>query len=215
VRDEFRIHAAVPPDRVRDLVRALEALDPVDELRAELGRLAVTHDGGDIFVYSDSLASARRARSELEAAMSRGGIAGQAQVSRWHPIEERWEDADAPLPTTPEAAAAEHERLEAEEDRQSREYGHPEWEVRVTLPGREEARELAERLEAEGIPVARRWHHLLIGANDEDQARELADRVQAEAPAGARLEVEGSGRYYWDLVHAPARPFAFFGGLAQ
>ena len=103
---------------------------------------------------------------------------GPVAVSRWHPIEERWEDADAPMPATPEAGRGRTRAPRGQEDRQSREYGHPEWEVRVTLPGRGEARELAERLQAEGIPVARRWHHLLIGANDEDQARELAERVR-------------------------------------
>lgn len=213
MHDEFRVHAAVAPDQVPDLVRALAAIDPVDELRAELGRLAVTHEDGDIFVYSDSLAAARRARSELLAAMAREGIDGDAQVARWHPLEEHWEDADASLPDSPTQVTAERERRDAEEDQESREYGHPEWEVRITLPDREQAHELADQLESEGVPVARRWHHLLVGANDEDQARELAERLRAEAPLGARLEVEGSGRYYWDLLNAPPAPFALFNAL--
>jgi hypothetical protein len=213
VHDEYRIHAAVAPERVHDLVRALEAIDPVDELRAELGRLAVTHDDGDIYVYSDSLAAARSARSELQEAMTREGIEGEAQVARWHPLEERWEDAAAPLPDTPGQVGAERERRDAEEDVESADYGHPEWEVRITLPDREQAHELADHLESEGIPVVRRWHHLLVGANDEDEARALAERLRSEAPLGARLEVEGSGRYYWDLLNAPPGPFAIFGAL--
>ena len=211
MHDEFRIHAALPHDRVRDLVKALEAIEPGGEVAEELGRVAVTHDDGDVFIYADSEAAALRAKSEIEEAMSREGISGDVQASRWHPLEERWEDIDAPLPSTPDQLAAEHERLEQAEDEESREAGYPEWEVRVTLPNQHAAREFAEQLESEGIPVKRRWSFVMVGANDEDQAKALAQRLTSEAPAGAKVEVEGTGQPYWDMLH----PFAVFGGIAN
>ena len=213
--DEFRIHAAVAASDTRRLLEALESIESSAELNAALGRVTVSHDGGDIFLYADDLARARRARSELEEAMTRARVDTQAPVvvQRWHPVEERWEDADAPLPTDAASVEAEQARRDADEDRESAEYGQPEWEVRISLPSRHAAHELADRLQGEGIPVARRSHHLLVGANDEDQARELAERLRAEAPEGAQLEVAGSGRLYWDMLNIPPGPFAIFGGL--
>lgn len=211
MHDEFRVHAALPKDRVKHLVRALQAIEPGGEISEELGRVAVTHDDGDVFIYADSEAAARRAQSEIEQAMAREGISGQVQVSRWHPIEERWEDVGAPLPSTPEERQAEHERLEQAEVKESAEAGYPEWEVRVTLPNQRVAREFAEQLESEGIPVKRRWSFVMVGANDEDQAAALAERLNTEVPAGAKVEVEGTGQPYWDLLH----PFAVFGGIAN
>lgn len=211
MHDEFRIHAAVPEGRVRELLGALEAIEPSEELSAELGRVAVTHDDGDIFIYADSLARARRAQAELESTMARAGVQGEVKASRWHPLEDRWEDAAVPLPASAAEAAAEHERLEEAELEESAAAGYPEWEVRVTLDTHRDARELADRLEQEGIPVLRRWRHVMVGANDEDQARELAQRLGSEAPPGARVEVEGTGLPYWQMLH----PYAIFGGIAN
>ena len=77
-----------------------------------------------------------------------------------------------------------------------------------TCPSHAEAVELAEQLEAEGIPVTRRWKHLLVGAADEDDANELAERLRAEAPQGAELTVEPSGEMAWEA--APKRSKWFF-----
>lgn len=214
VHDEFRLHVSLPDEQAAiRLLSALEAIEASEELIQELGRAAVSRDEGDVFIYTDSLARVRRAQREVDEAMARDGIAGPVQVQRWHPVEEHWERLDAPLPADREDL--EHERAvrDSEEDRESRHYGAPEWEVRISLPTREAAHELADRLEAEGIAVARRSHHLLIGADDEDQARELAQRLRDEAPEGAHLEVEGSGRYYWDLLNIPPGPFAVFAGF--
>jgi len=210
VHDEYRVGVRTEPDRARDLLRALE--------RHEGGggehRVAVTRDDGDIFIYADSREGADWARDALSHAASTLSVGAQVGVSRWHPLEERWEDASEPLPADEQARAREHERLEERQEAQSRSAGYPEWEVRITLESHEQARELAERLEAEGLAVLRRWRHVMVGASDQDEAAALAERLRREAPAGSELQVEGTGLPFWNMLQAPARPFAFFGGLA-
>jgi hypothetical protein len=166
-------------------------------------------------VYADSLDDATRARAALEAILAQQHIDAHPSAWRWHPEEERWEDASAPLPSTPVEHAAEHERLEGLETEESQQAGHPEWEVRVTLPTHHDARAFAERLESEGYPLRRHWRHLQLGARDEDDARSLATRLQVEAPEGSAIEIEGDAWDAWAQVTAPARPFAIFGGLGQ
>jgi hypothetical protein len=85
--------------------------------------------------------------------------------------------------------------------------------VRIDLPSHKEARELVERLDAEGLRSVHRWKYVLLGAADEDSANELAERVRAEVPAGSKVAVEGT----WREVYAerPRSPFTFLGGLAE
>ena len=70
-----------------------------------------------------------------------------------------------------------------------------------------DAKALAERLEAEGIPHLTRWKFLLLGATDEASAQKLAERLNAEAPADAEVKVEASA---WFV--AKESPFALFPG---
>lgn len=168
-----------------------------------------------MFLYADSSEEATRARAAVEAVLSQTGISGQVSSWRWHPEEDRWEDATLALPSTPAEHAAEHERLEETETEESEQAGYPEWEVRVTLPTHHDARAFAERLAAEGIPVQRHWRHLTLGVNDEDDARALAERLRSEAPQGSTLTVEGAAWPMWVAVNSPSRPFAIFGGLAR
>lgn len=216
MHDEFRIEVEVPRGRVGGLLDALGSLE-----RGSLAgvsspnHVAVTHEDGHVFVYADSLEDATQARGALESVLVEQRIEAKPDSRRWHSEEERWEDIASPLPSTPAEHAAEHERLEQLETKESREAGHPEWEVRVTLPTHHDARAFAERLQAEGIPLRRHWRHLQLGTRDEDEARALAERLRAEAPAGSSFEVEGDAWDAWAEVTAPARPFAIFGGLGQ
>jgi len=210
VHDEYRVSVRTETQQARDLLGELE--------RHAAGggehRVAVTRDDGDIFIYAESREGAEWARAALGHAAAGITVSVQINVSRWHPLEERWEDAAEPLPSGEQARAREHRRLEERQDAESRSAGYPEWEVRITLESHEQARELAERLEAEGLAVLRRWRHVMIGASDQDEAAELAERLRREAPAGSELQVEGTGLPFWNMLQAPARPFAFFGGLA-
>ena len=83
--------------------------------------------------------------------------------------------------------------------------------MRVSLPSREATEALAERLEAESLPVVRRSTFLLVGAANRDDAEALAERLRAESPEGAKVEVEPGGGMVWEVM--PHNPFAVFGGL--
>jgi hypothetical protein len=216
MHDEFRIRVELQHGEVDRLVKALEEV----EHSAEHGtpgtkHVAVSHEGGNVFLYADSNENAAWARDTVEKLLAELHTDGKLSSWRWHPEEDRWEDASVALPSTPAEHAAEHEHLEQEETEESEQAGYPEWEVRVTLPTHREAREFAERLASEGIPVRSHWRHLSLGTEDEDEAHALAERLRAEAPQGASLEVEGSAWSMWVAVNAPGRPFAVFGGLGQ
>jgi len=164
-----------------------------------------------VFLYADSLDAAEHARAVAQQALQAGGVVGEVLMSRWHPLEDRWEDASLPLPATEPAREAEHARLEQLETEESLQTHEPEWEVYVTLPTHHDARELAERLRGEGIPTKQLWRHLLVGANDEDDAISLAGRIRAEAPAGSEIHPQGNGLEYWRALH----PYAYLGGIAN
>jgi hypothetical protein len=209
VHDEFRVQVrAQAPGEVVD---ALKTIEIADDAHRELPRLAITHEGDHVFLYADSADAAEHAREVVVQAMAAHSITGEVRVTRWHPLEERWEDASAPLPATEADRAAEHARLEELETEESLQAGHAEWEVRITLPSHHDARSFAERLRSEGIPVKQLWRHLLVGANDEDDAAALATRLRAEAPAGSEITAEGSGLEYWQQLH----PYAYLGGIAN
>jgi hypothetical protein len=209
MHDEFRVEVHAPA--AHELLGALKGLEHGHDARGELPRVAVTHDHEHVFLYADSQDAAERTRAVVQGAMTEHGIAGELSVRRWHPLEERWEDASAPLPASDSERAAEHARLEEEETEESQRAGFAEWEVRVTLPTHQDARAFAERLRGEGIPVNQRWRHLLVGANDEDEAAALAERLRTEAPAGSEILTEGSGLPYWQMLH----PFAYLGGMGN
>jgi hypothetical protein len=216
VHDEFRIDVEVPRERAHELLDALGSLSRGSLEGVSLPRhVAVSHEGGHVFMYADSRDEATSASAGLDAILAQLGIEGRSATHRWHPEEERWEDVSASLPSTGAQHEAEHARLEQLETQESEQAGHPQWEVRITLPTHHDAREFAERLESEGYPLRRHWRHLQLGARDEDDARALAARLQVEAPDGSSIEVEGDAADAWAEVTAPARPFAIFGGLAQ
>jgi hypothetical protein len=209
MQDEFRVRAHTPA--APRLYAALEAVEHGRDAHGPLPRVVVTHDRDDVFLYAESLPDAERVRAFVQDTMSHEGLGGEVDLARWHPLEERWEDAAKPLPAGAAQRAAEHARLEQDETAESAQAGQPEWEVRVTVPSHHDARALAERLRGEGIPVNQRWRHLLVGANDEDAAAALAERLRGEAPAGSEIVAEGSGLPYWQQLH----PFAYLGGIAN
>ena len=175
------------------------------------GRVAVSRDGPRVFLFADTEELARDADGIVRALLSSEGRQARVAFERWHPVEQDWKDASVPLPQTDEDIAVEHERQQAREAAESLASGHAEWEVRVSLPSREATDELADRLEAEGIPVTRRATFLLVGAVNQDEAKALAERLRAEAPEGAEVEVEPGGGMVWEV--SPKNPFAVFGGL--
>ena len=191
--DDWRIHLSVAEQADGLLDRLGNAFGgEAGELAQELEqrRLAVSQDGGELFVYAASRGEAVRARELIDAVLREQSIeAKTSPVEHWLEAEERWDDE-------PKGETWEEEELER---------GYAPWEVRVTLPSHREARALAEKLEAEGYSVERRWRYLIAGTASKEDAEALAKRVHGE--------VEPGGDLIWETV--PGNPFAIFGGMGS
>ena len=203
---------------LRDEGEALELVDAlhrieVDEVGREgLGeRVIVSRDGARVYVYADTEERIELAREHVDAALAARELGAMVTMTRWHPIEQRWEDAGLPLPRTEAEKERERQVRLERETAESLASGYASWEVRIELPSHEATVELADRLERTGLPVVRRFRYLLVGAANEDEARALAERLGAEAPEGARVDVEPGGQMVWEV--APQNPFVIFGGL--
>jgi hypothetical protein len=189
--DDWRIRVEVEDVHERLLERlGVELDDEARELARELEgrRLAVSRDGDEIFVYASSRVEAEHAQKVVEAELRTLGVAAKmSKVEHWLDDEDRWDDE-------PAGETWEEEELER---------GYAPWEVRVECPSRQEARELAERLEAEGYKPERRFQYLIVGTADREDADALAKRLHGEVEAGGEVvsEIE------------PRNPFAIFGGL--
>jgi hypothetical protein len=191
---------------------ALETRRLVREARHRVGaRVIVTHDGPRLFLYTDGEQAARAVEEIVLDLLAEHGLQGTTAVMRWHPIEERWEDAAHPLPGTPQQEAAEVAQREADDRELSRRQGYPEWDVRLVFQTRGEALDAAARLEAEGIVVARGGNAMIAGADTEKDARALADRLRAEVRDATTIAVEVNRAEAWTEAH----PFAFLGGIAN
>src|SRR5919199_1264529 len=210
--DDWRVTVELDEDEGGlALVRWLEEVELASDVRERLGdRVAVSRDGSHVFLYADTEAAAEEGEAVVRSLLDERGLAAVVTRSRWHPDEQRWEDAAVPLPASDAEREAERERLEADEAADSRRSGVAAWEVRVELGSHEETDALADRLERDEIPVVRRWTYLLVGAANEDEAHALAERLERDAPGG-RVEVQPSGQMAWRV--APENPFAVFGGL--
>lgn len=180
---------------VERVAQSLHEREAEEDLQQRLGRsIAVSADGPRLFLYAGTEEAARAADQVAQQALEQHGLsAAGIALERWHPVEEEWEDASVALPQTEQERQAEHERLEQEETQQSLKTGHALWEVRVELPSRHEAVELARRLEADGRPVTRRWTLLVLGADDEDDANTLAQAIRDQAPADATIRTQEVG----------------------
>jgi hypothetical protein len=190
-RDDYRIRVELPEEENSSgLLSRLGLGSWTDELAHELEgrRLAVSEDENELFVYASSPAEAERARAIVETVVTEEGLdASIGPVEHWLHDEERWDDEpDEPTP--------EEELLEE---------GVAPWEVRVECESHREAEKLAERLEADGYGVVRRWKYLIVGATTNEEADQLAARLHGE--------VEPSSAYVWENV--PQNPFVVFGGL--
>ena len=164
------------------------------ELAADLKqrRLSVTRDDETIFVYAGSQADAEKARAIVESELLENGIeARMSKVEHWLDAEERWDDE-------PPGETWEEEELEE---------GFAPWEVRVECGSRQEARDLAERLETEGYKPLRHFHYLIVGTASHEDAEVLATRLHGEVAVGGEVVLEA-------MPQTPS-PFALFGGLAQ
>ena len=193
MNDDWRIKIEVSEEHAPALLEqlGLDLGSDARELAKELEgrRLAVSREGGTIFVYAGSRAEAEQARGIIEAELRETGTeAAVSRVEHWLVDEERWEDEPAE---------------DFEPEREVLERGLSPWEVRVEAASPALAEELARQLEAEGRGVVQRNRYVIVGASSEEDAHELAIRLHGEVEAAP------------DLVYEvlPQNPFAIFGGL--
>jgi len=213
--DDWRLRVDLrEPSRALELKRYLESVELEHELSATLGdRVAVSNDDGEVFCYAGTREQAERAEEVIRSAATERGWEVDTELKHWHPVAEEWEDPDEPLPTTGSEREAEHEELIEQEREEAEKTGYVDWEVRVECTSHREAVELAEKLKGEGIPNIRRWHYLVVGAEDEDTANALADRLRREVPSDAKVTTEGT--YQVVFNSHPRSWFSVFGGLGE
>jgi hypothetical protein len=172
------------------LTERLRAADLDDEARARLGeRVVVSRDGSRIFLYAATESQSREAEQVIRDLVARHDLSAKISATRWHPIEQTWQDASIPLPTTAESIEEERTSREAAEERDAERAGWT-FHVRVELPHRGDAVDLASELESEGHKVHRRWRYVTVDLATEDAAQELADRLADGLPEGSELSVE-------------------------
>ena len=206
--EDWRVTVTFANGSGEDLAAKLNEHELEDAAHKQLGSgISVSSDGPKLFIYADTREAAEGAIGILDHVITEDPKPAVA-LHRWHPAAEEWEPADAPMPKTAEELAAEHELLEEQDAADTAASGYAEWEVQVGLPGHGDAVELAERLESEGLPVARRWKHVIVGADNEDDANALATRLRAEAPVGSTFTVEPGGEMAWE--GAPQRSKWFY-----
>ena len=198
--DDWRVTVTFRDEAdVQQAVQSVREHEMEDDVRSRLGRgVAMSVDGPAVFLYAGTEDMAREADRVVREVLGRHQLSAEFRLDRWHPLEEDWEDASVPMPDTAEQRAAEHRRLIDAETQQSLAAGQAGWEVRVELPSHRQAVQLAERLQAEGRPVIRRWKYLVIGANNEDEANALAEAIGQEIPAKASVRTLAVSFIYFD-----------------
>lgn len=215
MNDDWRVQVDLVEEGIANAFHdRLDALELEHDLsRAFSDRVVVTRDGTTIFLYAGGRSQAENAQALVERLAREQGEDVEVSFDRWHHEAEEWRPADEPLPENAEVQVAEHMARVARERQESEASGYPEYEVRIDLPSHGEAKELVERLSAEGLRSVHRWKYVLLGAADEDSANELAERVRAEVPPGSKVTVEGTWREAY--AERSRSPFAFLGGLAE
>jgi hypothetical protein len=169
----------------------LRALDLDNDAQKRLGgRVIVSRDGSRLFLYAATAQQAREAERVIRELIAEDGLTAEISTARWHPVEQAWKDPSIPLPSAPEEIASEHRRLEEDEEQEAEREGVLKWHVRVELPTRADAIELAGRLAAEGRRLHRRWRYVTIDVATEEAATELVERLRDELPDDAEVSVE-------------------------
>ncbi len=189
-QDEWRVEVKLPNGHGIPLSESLAAVELDAEARRELGgQVILTSEGDRLFAYARNETAARAAETEIRRLAAENELEAEISLTRWHPIEEDWKDADTPMPSTPEEQAAEKARHEAAEVAEEEESGEFDWEVAIHVESLGDMRDLDKKLREQGMNVHRRWKYLMVGALTEEKADELAEKLRPMVPAGAEVEV--------------------------
>jgi hypothetical protein len=176
------------PEHGYSLGERLRALDLDDDARERLGRrVIVTRDGSKLFLYTATQEEAKEAARVVQELAAADRLTAEIRTTRWHPVEEAWDDASVPLPRDDSERERELEKREAEAEAT----GDYDWYVHVRAPDRTAADELERRLRDRDLSVERRWRFLTIGVASDDQADEIAATIREELPE-AEVELEPS-----------------------
>ncbi len=211
--EDWRLRVDLHEDgHARALTEHLSDSGLEHELESTFGdRVAVSRDGAGVFCYTGTRQQAQEAERLIHSLAAQHGWHIDAELTRWHPAAEEWEDPDKPLPEDSAGRVAERAELMERENQEARDRGHPEFEVRVQCASHGDAVQFAEQLRDLGLPIVQRWKYLLIAAENEDSAKALAERLRLEAPAGSTVTAEGSE--YAVYAELPPNPFAILGGM--
>jgi hypothetical protein len=98
--DEWRVEVELEDEgHGLSLGDRLRSLDLDDEARKQLGeRVIVTRDGSRMFLYTGSEETASQAERVVKELASEDGLEAMTRITRWHPDEEEWLDAESPMP---------------------------------------------------------------------------------------------------------------------
>jgi hypothetical protein len=173
-KDDWRLRVELSEGHGPSLLERLGLVkDDADELAEELrdSRLTATHDDDTVFVYAATSLELERAKAIVQRELTELHAAPQALVTEhWLAGEERWDDEPA-----------------ADPDAETLAEGYAPWEVRIRASDHGAARELADRLEAEGYGIVRRWDTVIAGCASREDAQALADRLHGEVEPGSQL----------------------------
>ncbi len=210
--DDWRVHAELESEiGAGHLLKGMHEREIVSEVQDHIGgRLPVTADGRDVFVYTADSTQADAAAAAVAEVLESHDLRGVVSIAQWHPVEEAWKDPAEPLPLTPEQEAAERAAREQREARESAEHG-AQWEVRIDLASHADALTVADRLEGEGLAPLRRWKHVFVSVATEDEAKALAERLRGDSLGAENIIVEGTAADAWRATH----PYAVLGGIAN
>ena len=187
--DDWRVEIELDDDEHGySVAERLRAMDLDDDVRRRLGsRAIVTRDGSKLFVYTRTGTEAGEAARLVRELLAADELTADVRTTRWHPVEEAWEDAAVPLPGTEAEHELERDRQEERERAEVAAGGDYDWHVYVHTHDRGAAEALERRLQDEGLHVERRWSYVTIAALTDDQANEIASRIRGELP---RAEIE-------------------------
>lgn len=192
--DEWRVEVRLDREASGSgFAKRLHDLRLDDAARGRLGgAVIVTRDGGTLFLYAWHELSAREAERTVRDLLEEDELAGEVELTRWHPAEEAWRPASEALPSDEDELAAERERHHEAAERERESSGRYEWEVAIELAGLPETLELARELEGRGLAVRRRWRYVLVGAATEEDATDLAQELEPDLPEGSHLGVRAN-----------------------
>src|SRR3954454_21499059 len=117
--EDWRIHVVLEDSGGRGPWSAdrLEARELADDVGAELGgRVAVSRDNGELFLYANGEDAARAAERVVRADVDEHGWSAVVELTRWHEDAAEWMSPDVAMPATEAERRAEHSRLAANED---------------------------------------------------------------------------------------------------